>query len=50
MMIQKNLFQLNQKRSINIFNINRCHKVVDITVENASDVLCALSNYLSAVA
>ncbi|CAD8132484.1 unnamed protein product [Paramecium pentaurelia] len=28
----------------------KCPKVVEITVENASDVLCALSNYLSAVA
>ncbi|CAD8054740.1 unnamed protein product [Paramecium sonneborni] len=28
----------------------KCPKVVEITVENASDVLCALSSYLSAVA
>ncbi|CAK94783.1 unnamed protein product (macronuclear) [Paramecium tetraurelia] len=28
----------------------KCPKVVEITVDNASDVLCALSSYLSAVA
>lgn len=27
----------------------RCDETVDITVQNAADVVCALSNYLTAV-